>query len=117
MDELREKVGLIIDPLAFSSWVSLRDYCMSCGDDEATATRYADRMHKKSCDQALSKADAAIAAVMEAALPAVWPSERLDDMVRAFDKNIQKHGLRETLMAVVHASLSAFKGTDKGQTP
>jgi hypothetical protein len=45
----------------------------------------------------------------------VWPSEQLDAMVRAFDENSEKHGLRETLMAVV-STANRFENTCQPQT-
>ena len=42
--------------------------------------------------------------------PNVWPSDQLDAMVRAFDENYGKHGLRETLMKVVVAAVAFRQG-------
>lgn len=49
-------------------------------------------------------------AAIEAMREPVWDGDTLDAMVRAFDRAKEKHGTRETLMAVCNAWITAALG-------
>lgn len=56
-----EEVARVIDPWAFRSWQGLYDCCITHGDSEQDARKYADSTYKDDCDRALAKAQAVAA--------------------------------------------------------
>lgn len=65
-EELVEKVARDIHQNAFRQYDSLYQYCLNSGDTEIIAKSCADTMHRAECDEARTKAKAAIATICEA---------------------------------------------------
>lgn len=64
-ETMREAVARAIDPRPFRYWDEMANFCLSQGDDDEAARRYADQTHGPEIEAALKKADAAIRTVLE----------------------------------------------------
>lgn len=64
-ETMREAVARAIDPRPFRYWDEMVNFCLSQGDDDEAARRYADQTHGPEIEAALKKADAAIRTVLE----------------------------------------------------
>lgn len=64
-ETMREAVARAIDPRPFRYWDEMVNFCLSQGDDDEAARRYADQTHGPEIESALKKADVAIRTVLE----------------------------------------------------